>query len=270
MDNIIRVAIPVVIALISLILFKPNVLTFITSTRSERLLLNKELRQLYYFLAFISVFIIMPVIFVYTQHFNQSGIYEFALNNTQFLAVSIIVGFLSSLGLYLSLDFFLENKKIVLFKVIFLIVHIIYLSILCFLFAGALIEVFHYTELTEAITDGVFLLLFYFASLLPLFALCKRLFHQDIHVIIKLSNGQIIKNAYLLHPTYGNRIVIGEYPIPDMCEHLMVIPNKKIVHIQFFISTEIRPKSLVKKEKSPIIITKSKHSTRKRIIKNNK
>ncbi|MED1919812.1 hypothetical protein P4V64_31535, partial [Bacillus thuringiensis] len=58
--TVLRLLIPIVSAIFLFIVFKPGIITIFTASKSERLLMNKELRQILYFVKFFVLAYLFP------------------------------------------------------------------------------------------------------------------------------------------------------------------------------------------------------------------
>ncbi|WP_391558260.1 hypothetical protein [Robertmurraya sp.] len=77
--------------------------------------------------------------------------------------------------------------------------------------------------------------LLYRLFLQPLVSLYSIFLKKEIKVKIKLSNNETIHNAYLLYPTFGNRLLLGNKPLSSSSDHKFAISRDKIEYIEFFI-----------------------------------
>jgi hypothetical protein len=241
--DISKIIIPVFITVITGLLFKPSFFTFFTSSKSERLLLNKELRQLYSTIIILFLFVLMPIMFSKDLIENSHPFVRFLENNLNVVYSIIVIGFLLSIYYYFRFTQSEKNmNQKIEFIILYSIMNIIYLPTLAILYGCTVVSSFSSinAEFFEILVSGtfvyLFLLLFYLLTL-------RKILHEEIKVELLLSNGDLIKNAYLLHPTYGKRILLGNHPDQNYCKETIVIPLNKIEYVRFFINNEKKNKN---------------------------
>lgn len=247
--NIFKFVVTALIPLMLVIATRPNIGTLFSSSKSERLLLSKELRLIYSLFTITFLWVLTPMMFASDLKDNHPKIYDFINTNPQIIFSVIIIGFLLSIALYYLVSKFkvFSNNKIVskskigkFYYFLFPIVIIFYIPTLCVTYGIVVIETFQSSNFELFITyTSILTLMYYHLFLRFIRKFFKIILHQDIMIEIVLNNGTQINNAYLLHPTYGNKILIGNHPHAIDCTETFVISQKNIEYIRFFISNTL-------------------------------
>ncbi|KXG09915.1 hypothetical protein AT864_01475 [Anoxybacillus sp. P3H1B] len=261
----------------TLFIFKPNIITFFTSSKSERMLLNKELRKLYDISVFIFFFVTIPFVITHDTVKQKGIIYSFVDTNIQYFLYIILVGFIFSIFFnirfkrYKHIRFKLYNFKDVSnnrlrieFIFMYLFLWFVFLTSSTIVF-GIILNLACVEKSVPSIATVIAYTPLYILQLYPFRRILNKLIYEEVKAKIILTNGQVICNAFVLHPTYGSKILIGDKPEQVYCTQLIAIPKDKIEYIEFLVTPKAYydPKDY---KNSKIII--SSYETRQQILKN--
>lgn len=251
-SDIIRVIPFLLPLLISALFLTPGIITFFTSQKHERMFLNKELQILYRILVIGIVFYLVPITLTYESISNENWLYSFFNTKVTFILALLIIGFVASIFFNRKITYFtseqfkesIKEKKIyyiIPFILLYFLIVIIYIFPLGILYG----YFFHFHlkhSLEVAISNIVIISLLYYFMLFFVFKALDKLFYQNTQVNIRLKNGDTIMRAYLLHPTYKKRILVGDHPDSTYCTKQIAISNESIEYIEFEIEHEKKRK----------------------------
>lgn len=230
--NMIRLLIPLIVGLFTIIVLKPGIITLFTASKSEILMMNKEIRKFIYIVKYI-VFVYLFPISLYHSIKSENWFVSFFDSFLPLLVLIPIIGVL----------FWVNNKKFTEIKYIdttwmrlLLVFSAGYYCIYLGLFYSALLFSAFETRSIGAIGIVILATFLYWLLLKPPIKFFLRLDYEEIKVKIRLSNGQVIRDAYLLYPTHGKQILLGDNLDADRCFHKIALPLSKIEYIEFFIT----------------------------------
>ncbi len=231
--TIMRLLIPIVSAIFLFIVFKPGIITIFTASKSERLLMNKELRQILYFVKYIVLAYLFP--FSIFQSFKEG------LETSVFFQSYFFLLFLVIIGVVL---LWFNSKKedkwqttdSIWIRLLLVFGAGFYCIGLGLIYSAFLDDAVLSTKTVDAILALCFITVLYWLFLKPAIKFFTTIDSVEIKVKIRLSNGQVIRDAYLLYPTYGNQILLGDKNDPALCYHKVSLPISKIEYIEFFIT----------------------------------
>lgn len=230
--TIMRLLIPVVSGIFLFMVFKPGIITIFTASKSERLLMNKELRQILYFVKYIVIAYIFP--FSIFQSFKE------VLETSAFFQSYLFLLILAIIGVTLLWFNSKKEDKWQLSSNIWVRLLLVFGSgsycIGLGLIYSAFIEAAIISKTIEIFLVLCFVTILYWLFLKPPIRFFTTMDSEDIKVKIRLSNGQVIRDAYLLYPTHGNQILLGDKNDPALCYHKISLPVSKIEYIEFFIT----------------------------------
>ncbi|MED2010906.1 hypothetical protein P4V39_22825 [Brevibacillus borstelensis] len=230
--TIIRLLIPIVSGIFLFSVFKPGIITLFTATKSERLLMNKELRKTLYLGKYFFLAYLFP--FSFFQSFKEVLLPSPFLSVIHFLVVLIPIG--------VTLLWFNSRKanKWKTSSSIWIRLLLIFGSGYYCIFLGLIYSAFLDATIELRTVNAIIILcittFLYWLLLKPAIKFFTDVDSIEIKVKIRLSNGQVIRDAYLLYPTYGNQILLGDKSDPDLCFHKISLPLSKIEFIEFFIT----------------------------------
>ncbi|MFG6494364.1 hypothetical protein P8610_03345 [Fictibacillus sp. UD] len=236
-------------------LFRPNILTFFSSSQSERLLLNKEFRIIHRIVLCLICFFQFPLALSY--HFLNGEFYKFFEKHLTIIILIILIGFFASWFFNYRFKYYAENKKNKEYMFLYIFLNIIYFPTLFFTY-GFMIFSLEFSIKQPEFWENILPLSFLYIFFLSFFYLSwTKLLYQEIKTEINLSDGKKISNCYFLHPTYGKNILLGDHPKQDLCKEIIVVPIDKIEFIQFKITNKIKGGIASKtKEKTTRYVTK--------------
>jgi hypothetical protein len=277
--ELLKIIVPLLLSFYTILFVKPNIITLFSSSKSERLLLNKELRHLYNMFIFVSFFIFFPFAITHNTVKEKGSIYLLVEKYINYLFVIILAGFILSIIFNIRFKYYKsirfksykslkgKDRKKRRLKIEFILIN----SVLWFVFLssstivyGIILNLAYIEKSSFYITFLIVYTPIYIFQLLPYLKTIQKLIYEEIKVKIVLTNGHVINNAFLLHPTYGNNILIGDKPDQNYCTHLITVPKGKIEYIEFF----IKPKGyydIRDYENNKIII--SSNETKQQILK---
>lgn len=229
-----KIIAPILVSIIIWIMFNPSLLTFFSSSKSERLLLSKEIRIFHRIIICIICFFQIPLMICY--QFLDGRFYNFFEKYLSLVLVIVCIGFIASWVFNYRFRYYSENKKIKEFMFFYIFVNIIYFPCLFFTYGFMILSLEFTIKELEFWANTLTLSFIYIFFLVFLYLSWKKLFYQEIKTEISLSDGRKISNCYFLHPTYGKSILLGDHPKQDLCNEIIVIPKEKIEYIQFTIT----------------------------------
>lgn len=221
----------------------PGILSFLTSQKHERTFLNKELQVLYQIIIIGVSFYLIPVSITRDMYENQNWIYTLFNQYMFYVLTAIFIGFIISLLFNRKMDFYIseeyrqfikekEYKHIIDFLLYYCATIFLYMFPLT-TFYSLLIHTSMENSLDVAIPYIVIISFIYYFFLIPVIRIFKKLFSQHTPVSIRLKNGDTILNAFLLHPTYKKRILVGDHPNSSYCTKQVSISNDSIEYIEY-------------------------------------
>ncbi|ASJ54453.1 hypothetical protein BP422_13340 [Brevibacillus formosus] len=230
--TILRLLLPIVSTIFLFIVLKPGIITIFTASKSERLLMNKELRQILYFVKYIVLAYLFP--------FSMFQSFKAALVASPFFQSDMFLLILASIGLTL---LWFNSKKEDKWKAsnniwirLLLVFGSGYYCICLGLGYSAILDAAIISKTVEAILAVCLITVLYWLFLKPAIRFFTTMDSEEIKVKIRLSNGQVIRDAYLLYPTHSNQILLGDKNDPALCYHKISLPVSKIEYIEFFIT----------------------------------
>lgn len=225
--------ITVIPALIGLLLFKPSFVTLFTASRSEKIMLGKELRLLIIIIGYFLYAIFLPIMTIYLIN-DVPFFRNFLLNK---VVLAFVIPFFAYL-IYLNIGDFLNKSflpKSTKQREIFFVAFFFYVIFVLLIFGLISFEL-----LISTIDDKYGLIIFFtiveFYFLLPCIQLLSKIYDEEIVVKVRLTNGETIKNAHLLHPMFGKKLLLGDKPKANYCRHKFAVPIERIEYIEFFIT----------------------------------
>lgn len=237
---------------ISALFLTPGVITFFTSQKHERMFLNKELQILYRILVIGFFFFLVPISVTDESIANENWLYTFFNEKILYIFALLILGFVASIFFNKKMTYFtseqfresIKEKKIhtiLPFILLYLTTIFIYIFPL-----GILYGYFIHSSLEQpveiAISNIAIISSLYYFMLIFVFKALDKLFYQNTQVKIRLKNGDTIMRAYLLHPTYKKRVLVGDNPDKMYCTKQIAVSNESIEYIEFEIEHDKKRK----------------------------
>ncbi|MBM7623700.1 hypothetical protein [Sporohalobacter salinus] len=238
----IKIIFSILTFLITSLLIKPSLITLLTTRKTERLLVSKELRVFYKIILCLFFGILFPIGITYGWYEDKIT-YEFIIKfyNVEFVIFAILMSVVFILifkaNIINKCKIILENEK---GKSIFLLL-IILIMIYFWIGYGILFNetLRKYNDYLSSLPGLIVCSYIYILIIYNLHISVSELSHREIiKCNVKMDNGELIKDAYFLHPTYGNKIVLGNSTQPWEIKQTIIIPIKRIQYIEF-LSKEI-------------------------------
>ena len=264
--------IPILLTAVSLLFVSKGVITFLSSQKHERRFLTKELQFLYDLVILLFVFYFTPIVLMSGPYKEKNFIYNFIDNNLLNLVPALIIGFVftiifnKKMDYYNSVEFLQQKdrkkgKKLNYgFLFYYLTSTFIYIAPL-----GSLYGLFIHTarnEFNEMLLTVVFLLsAVYLILIFPFIRAFNKIFRINTPATIILKNGDRIINAYVLYPTYKNKLLIGDSPDVYSCSKNIAINNENVEYIVFDVDYNNK-RNIGYKENEIVIINNNKSDTR--------